>query len=1213
MEKKDFFISYNKTDKDWAKWIGGTLEENGYKVYLQAWDIAPGDDFIARMNEFLHYSENYLAVLSSAFWGSEYCRKEFQSAFNAHLKGTIKKFFPVRVEDFTLDLLYETIVYIDLFFINEEKAAERVLLNGIGNTSNPRKKGTFPIRRPIGNGQDSNNENVKRPSFPGPGGSLSNGGSESIKNIIILESDQNKKGDLFNRLVSDVLHSLGFGDGPSNLPKSGREIDMILPHRTENRFALVESKAHLEAVGGSEVNKLVGAIDVERGNYERRGSSVTGYFISRSGFTATALEQERERAQARQSRNEGSELILLGPTEIVRELIKGNMLCSLSSAVSAVVLPRGESLSLCDRADLIACEHGWIWVLYYSSHPKQDATHFALVHADGNQLVERIAKILLEQAKTQKLPFTGLSYISAVSSIGMDKQAAKDAYFRYLENELGEIQFEGMPTDKDVGSIKVNLESIFVPLSFTYASPKPSKKTDGEFERHFKSHSASIQDVLTKTSRAAILAKPGGGKSTLIRRIALAYAYPERRKKVDDRLPERNWFPVYIRCRDLGENATKSISEIIENIASRAEIASHTVAFSSFIEDRLQDGCVLLLIDGLDEISIEKYRICFVNQLRTFVATYPTVHLIVTSRETGFRAVAGTLSGYCQQYSIDNLNEKQIRFLSLKWHQTILGESTQAGQDSDKVCDIIVNDPRIMALAENPLLLTTLLFVKRWVGYLPTKKCRLYEEMIKLLLVTWNAVAHDRLDLDETEPQLAFVAHYMTVQGQQKITRSQLKQCIIQARRALPELLSYTEVPPSKFIDQVEERSSLLIQLGLEENEKGQMEPSYEFSHLSFQEYLTARAIVQSWIPDSENSTLLSIVEQHMFEDQWVEVIPLAAVLSGRLAKPTIEYLIKTCADYAPPKKRYFAQRKEDTAALHLGNCIASEVPMSQELLEQAMTQIVQRMNHLERLQFRTRKPFSRKGTSNIFDTILKSKYGSIYREFIRVNLFENLNPNYISQFSQAWITICEENGSPNFSDIVHFVVESSSRQDQITGALLMTNFLYRYRASRRKPTLTFREKNKLALQNIFATLLLLLQSDDVLSHFSAAWCITWSGYEETDIIPVSLVPDIVDRLIDLWIDKSPFYLLNSMISWALCNICRPSLSIQNHPGMIEEIENNLTTSQNALDKYVSIFLTILTGHMSRERVRKLIAEDTSLPTLHHYRFLSELGYYEKI
>ncbi len=522
---------------------------------------------------------------------------------------------------------------------------------------------------------------------------------------------------------------------------------------------MAECKAHAEKVGGADVNKFIGALDVERGKYEQDGISVVGYFLSQSGFKGSVYDQEEERVRGRKKRNEKFEMILLGPDGIVRELIQGHVLCTLEQAASAVKIG-GEELHLCEQADLLACEEGWIWVLYYAQFPKQAATHFAFVHADGNQLLNRISDIILQRAALCNTNFSGLTYLEAPSEKNYDGKAAQEAYFQYLKTELSEIQFEGMPTDKEAGAVKVDLENIFVPLQF-YSNNEDKKDAKN------KKKSILINEILDRSLRAAILAKPGGGKSTLIRRMALAYAYPERRLRVDD---------------------------------------------------------------GLDEISNEKHRICFVNQLRTFVATYPNAHLIITSREAGFRAVTGTIATYCKQYSISGLTEEQIRLLSLKWHQAILGDFRQVETDSNKLCDTILRDKRIVALAENPLLLTTLLFVKRCVGYLPTKRCRLYEEMIKLLLVTWNAAAHDKLDMDETEPQLAFVAYCMMEQGQQKITRDKLERYIIEARKELPEILDYTQVSPSKFIEQVEERSSLLIQLGYEENDLGQMTASYEFS-----------------------------------------------------------------------------------------------------------------------------------------------------------------------------------------------------------------------------------------------------------------------------------------------------------------------------------------------------------------------------------------------
>lgn len=379
------------------------------------------------------------------FWESEYCRKEFQTAFNAHLKGNIKKFLPVRVEDFTPDPLYETTVYIDLFSIKEEMAAKKFLLNGVGNTINPRKKGGFPNDVSLRTECAVREDDSVQFSFPGTTvRNYSTIGYEKVRNIILLETGQNKKGDLFNCLVYDVLHSLGFGDtlgvGDTlfNVQQSGREIDMVLRHRTENRYALVESKALKEKIGGTDINKFVGAFDVARDKFEGQGSSVTGYFISRSGFTSTAIEQERERAQVRKMHSERSELILLGPADIVRELIRGNVLCSLSKAVNTVVPPKGETLFICDYVDLIASEYGWIWVLYYSTHPQQIATHFAFVHADGNQLLNRIAETLLTKAVGEDNPFSSLTYIVAMRDNTSEQTSSKKGVFSILGKRIGE-------------------------------------------------------------------------------------------------------------------------------------------------------------------------------------------------------------------------------------------------------------------------------------------------------------------------------------------------------------------------------------------------------------------------------------------------------------------------------------------------------------------------------------------------------------------------------------------------------------------------------------------------------------------------------------------------------------------------------------------------------------------------------------------------------
>lgn len=1001
-----------------------------------------------------------------------------------------------------------------------------------------------------------------------------------IRDIILLEQDKNRKGDFFNRMVYDVFHSLGFGEPHYNIQKSGREIDMVLWHRTEKRVAIAESKAWQQKVGGSEINKFVGAFGVEKEKYVKQGYETVGYFVSHLGFTETALEQEKER-------DGNDKPILLGPDEIIKELIEGKVLCSVEQAVDAVRHEQSSSLHLCDIVDLIASEEGWVWILYYSTFPEQTSTHFALVHADGNRLINSVARKLIFQAAAHNIGFSSHTYMKAEAITDLDKKVVKDLYFSYLETELGVVQFEGMPTDKEAGAVKVNLENIFVPLTFCHQ--------DKEGEEH-----VFIKDVLTKSMRAAILAKPGGGKSTLIRRIALAYAFSERRLKVGDNLPNQNWFPVYIRCRDLGENVTKSILEIIGSIARRAEIMKYERSFQTLVEDALQEGRMLLLLDGLDEISQEKNRICLVDQLRTFVATYPTAHLLVTSREAGFRAVAGTLSGYCRQYTIDGMSEDEIRLLCLKWHQAILGEMESTRNEADRVCNIILGDARIYALAQNPLLLTTLLFVKRWVGYLPTKKCQLYEEMIKLLLVTWNAAGHDRLEMDETEPQLAFVAYEMTKKGLQKIIKDELKKNIVKARKELPELLGYTTVTPARFIDQVEERSSLLIQTGFEEITQGQLLSTYEFSHLSFQEYLTAKAVAELWIQEVDGSDAVEILIAHVNDEQWREIIPMAAVLLGRQAKPLIEKLVEWSVEILLSKEDTYV----NLVPLCLANCIANEVPMNQELLERAIILVMKNRRVINNVRHHNDALYN----INVYDTILKSKYGKNFSEIAEEKLFSNLEEEYLYEYCEAWIDKCISENNNRFDlQIILNYARHEDYQNQITGALMMMIYVYNSPGH-----IEFDDgESKTVLDEIYKSILGILQKQDTLAIYAATWCIAWSGYDEKNLISQEIAAKMCFRLVDLWINREMSYNVQRVVSWGISSVCMPSFPknmLQDIAGIENVIEDHFENPKNAYDQWAAINLGVLIELWNVEEIRKKMEETKVRHIPMKKRFLMEKG-----
>lgn len=140
---KDFFVSYNKADKEYAKWIAGTLEENGYSVIIQAWDFKPGNNFVLKMHEAIEECNKTIIVLSKNYIASEYCNAEWSTIFNKDVTGEKGKLIPVKIDDVIPTGLLSNIIYIDLEKLNQEESV-KALLNGIEHTENPRKKPDFP-------------------------------------------------------------------------------------------------------------------------------------------------------------------------------------------------------------------------------------------------------------------------------------------------------------------------------------------------------------------------------------------------------------------------------------------------------------------------------------------------------------------------------------------------------------------------------------------------------------------------------------------------------------------------------------------------------------------------------------------------------------------------------------------------------------------------------------------------------------------------------------------------------------------------------------------------------------------------------------------------------------------------------------------------------------------------------------------------------------
>jgi hypothetical protein len=123
--EKDFFISYTGAAVAWAEWLAQTLEDAGYQTVLQAWDFRPGENFIQRMSEALTEAKRVVALLSPAYFGSEYTRDEWTAAL-VRARGQADRLLPVRIAPCRLPPLLANRIYIDLVDLQETQAKDQL-------------------------------------------------------------------------------------------------------------------------------------------------------------------------------------------------------------------------------------------------------------------------------------------------------------------------------------------------------------------------------------------------------------------------------------------------------------------------------------------------------------------------------------------------------------------------------------------------------------------------------------------------------------------------------------------------------------------------------------------------------------------------------------------------------------------------------------------------------------------------------------------------------------------------------------------------------------------------------------------------------------------------------------------------------------------------------------------------------------------------------
>jgi hypothetical protein len=295
--------------------------------------------------------------------------------------------------------------------------------------------------------------------------------------------------------------------------------------------------------------------------------------------------------------------------------------------------------------------------------------------------------------------------------------------------------------------------------------------------------------------------------------------------------------------------------------------------------------------------------------------------------------------------------------------------------------------------------------------------------------MTWNVAGHSPLDPDEALPQLCFVAHSMMSRGEQRISRAELRRRLTTARNEMSNLLGFARVGVAELIELVEQRSGLLVDTGPDIFE-GELIDSYEFRHLTFQEYLTAKALVEGWYEARQpQDNLITTLQAHFKDERWREVIPLAAAIGGRGAERLVWALTGECH---PDNAYGRGSPNVQFVATALANCLADEAPVAQKGAEEAVYALIANAGGTWL-------------TESIARRILNSKYGELFAAKARQSFldckpdFGNAASALAKSVPEADATLCRASRRLTASPTIHALIDGNDRAARCVGALSFT------------------------------------------------------------------------------------------------------------------------------------------------------------------------------